>query len=153
MSTLTRASELPMRARTRRLTSFVTTGVVLALCVAEFINLSGRHTVGAESYGVLVAGVAVAAGIFSLGLLLSPQRRAIATAAVLLLWAIVVLGGIAGTYYHIVGVAPEYGPVDPRPRPIAAPLVFTLLGIVEGTALYFAQRVAGVRRALNREEE
>ncbi len=152
MSTLTRASELSMRARTRRLTLFVTTGVVLALSVAEFINLSGRHTVGAESYGLLVAGVAVAAGIFSLGLVLSPQRRVIATAAVLVLWAIVVLGGVAGTYYHIVGVAPEYGPVDPRPRPIAAPLVFTLLGIGGGTALFFGQRAA-IRRARNQEEE
>jgi hypothetical protein len=152
MSTLMQASEVSIRARTRRLTLFVTTGLVLALSVAEFINLSGRHTVGAESYGLLVAGVAVAAGTLSLGLVLSPQRRAIATAAVLVLWAIVALGGIAGTYYHIVGVAPEYGPVDPRPRPAAAPLVFTLLGTVGGAALFLAQRAA-IRRARNAEEE
>jgi hypothetical protein len=152
MSTLTQASEVSIRARTRRLTLFVTAGLALAVSVAEFINLSGRHTVGAESYGLLVAGVAIAAGIFSLGLLLSPQRRVIATAAVLVLWAIVALGGLAGTYYHIVGVAPEYGPVDPRPRPIAAPLVFTLLGVVGGTALFFGQRAA-IRRARNQEEE
>jgi hypothetical protein len=146
MSTLTQASEVSIRPRTRRLTLFVTTGLVLAVSVAEFINLSGRHTVGAESYGLLVAGVAIVAGIFSLGLVLSPQRRVIATAAVLVLWAIVALCGLAGTYYHIVGVAPEYGPVDPRPRPIAAPLVFTLLGVVGGTALFFGQRAA-IRRA------
>ena len=152
MSTLTQASEVSIRARTRRLTLFVTTGLVLALSVAEFINLSGRHTVGAESYGLLVAGVAVAAGIFSLGLVLSPQKRVIATAAVLVLWAIVALGGVAGSYYHIVGVAPEYGPVDPRPRPIAAPLVFTLLGTVGGTALFFGQRAA-IRRGRNPGEE
>jgi hypothetical protein len=152
MSTLTQASEVSIRARTRRLTLFVTTGLVLAVSVAEFINLSGRHTVGAESYGLLVAGVAVAAGILSLGLVLSPQKRVIATAAVLGLWVIVALGGVAGTYYHIEGVAPEYGPVDPRPRPIAAPLVFTLLGVVGGTALFFGQRPA-IRRARNREEE
>jgi hypothetical protein len=152
MSTLTQASEVSIRARTRRLTLFVSAGLALAVSVAEFINLSGRHTVGAESYGLLVAGVAIAAGIFSLGLLLSPQRRVIATAAVLVLWAIVALGGLAGTYYHIVGVAPEYGPVDPRPRPIAAPLVFTLLGVVGGTALFFGQRAA-IRRARNQEEE
>jgi hypothetical protein len=131
---------------------FVTTALVLALSVAEFINLSGRHTVGAESYGLLVSGGAVAAGIFSLGLVLSSQRRVIATAAVLVLWAIVALGGVAGTYYHIVGVAPEYGPVDPRPRPIAAPLVFTLFGTVGGTALLFGQWGAN-RRGRNQEEE
>jgi hypothetical protein len=152
MSTLTQASEVSIRARTRRLAIFVTTALVLALSVAEFINLSGRHMVGAESYGLLVAGAAVAAGIFSLGLVLSPRRRVIATAAVLVLWAIVALGGVAGTYYHIVGVAPEYGPVDPRPRPIAAPLVFTLLGVVGGTVLFFGQQAA-IRRARNQEEE
>jgi hypothetical protein len=152
MSTLTKARDVSVRARAGRFALFVTTGLVLALSVAEFINLSGRHTVGAESYGLLVAGVAVAAGILSLGLVLSPQRRIIATAAVLVLWAIVALGGLAGTYYHIVGVAPEYGPIDPRPRPIAAPLVFTLLGLVGGTALLFGQRAA-IRRTRNQEEE
>jgi hypothetical protein len=152
MSTLTQARHVSVRARVRRSAPFVTSALVLALSVAEFINLSGRHMVGSESYGLLVAGVAVAAGTFSLGLVLSPQRRVIATAAVLVLWAIVALGGVAGTYYHIVGVAPEYGPVDPRPRPIAAPLVFTLLGTVGGTALFFEQRAA-IRRARNQGEE
>jgi hypothetical protein len=152
MSTLTQASEASIRARAWRFGLFVTTALVLALSIAEFINLSGRHTVGAESYGLLVAGVAVAAGILSLGLVLSSRRHLIATAAVLVLWAIVVLGGVAGTYYHIVGVAPEYGPADPRPRPAAAPLVFTLLGTVGGAALFLAQR-AVILRARNPEEE
>jgi hypothetical protein len=131
---------------------FVTTALVLALSIAEFINLSGRHTVGAESYGLLVAGAAVVAGILSLGLVLSPQRRPIATAAVIVLWAIVALGGVAGTYYHVVGVASEYGPIDPRPRPIVAPLVFTVLGTVGGSALFFAQRAA-IRRTPDQHEE
>jgi hypothetical protein len=152
MSTLTQASEVSIRARTRRFALFVTTALVLALSVAEFINLSGRHTLGAESYGLLVAGVAVAAGIFSLGLVLSSQRRVIASAAVLVLWAIVALGGLAGTYYHIAGVAPEYGPVDPRPRPMAAPLIFTALGLVGGAVLFYGQR-AGIPRAHDEEEE
>jgi hypothetical protein len=151
MSTVTQARAVSIRARAGRFALFVTSGLVLALSVAEFINLSGRHTVGAESYGLLVAGVAVVAGIFSLGLTLSSQRRVIAAAAVLVLWAIVALGGVAGTYYHIVGVAPEYGPVDPRPRPVGAPLVFTLLGTVGGTALFFGQRAAN-RRTSNRGE-
>jgi hypothetical protein len=152
MSTLLQQSDVSVRARAGRFALFVTTALVLAMSVAEFINLSGRHTVGAESYGLLVAGVAVAAGIFSLGLVLSPQRRAIATAAVLVLWAIVAIGGVAGAYYHAVGVAPEYGPVDPRPRPIAAPLVFTLLGTVGGTTLFFGKR-AGIRRVRTEEGE
>jgi hypothetical protein len=152
MSTLAQHSEVSVRARAGRFALFVTSALVLALSVAEFINLSGRHTVGTETYGLLIAGVAVAAGIFSFGLLLSSRRHLIATAAVLVLWAIVVLGGVVGTYYHIVGVAPEYGPVDPRPRPLAAPLVFTLLGIVGGTALLLAQRFA-LRRSRNQDEE
>ena len=152
MSAVTQQSDVSVRAQAGQSALFVTTALVLALSVAEFINLSGRHMVGAESYGLLVAGAAVTAGICSLGLLLSPQRRVIATAAMLVLWAIVALGGVAGTYYPIVGVAPEYGPVDPRPRPVAAPLVFTLLGVVGGTALFIGQRAA-IRRARNQNEE
>ena len=151
MSTLTQQSDVSVRGRAGRFALLVTITLVLALSVAEFINLSGRHMVGAESYGLVVAGVAVAGGILSLGLVLSP-RPVIATAVVLVLWAIVTLGGVAGTYFPIVGVAPEYGPVDPRPRPIAAPLVFTLLGLVGGAALLLGQRAA-TRRARNHEEE
>ena len=143
MSTITHAGGDALRARARRAVLFVTTAVVLALSVAEFVNLSGRHTVGPETYGLLVAGLAAAAGILSLALTLSSQRRRIATVAVLVLWAIVALGGLAGTYYHLVGVAPEYGPVDPRPRPPLAPLMFTVLGAVGGAALVLGQRPAG----------
>jgi hypothetical protein len=152
MSTLTQRSDDSVRVRAARFAPFVTVALVLALSVAEFINLSGRHMVGAESYGLLVAGFAVGAGILSLGLVLSPRRRAIATAVVLVLWAIVALGGVAGAYYHLVGVAPEYGPVDPRPRPIAAPLVFTFLGLVGGVALFLRQRATG-RRSHGQEKE
>jgi hypothetical protein len=152
MSTLTQQRDLSTRARAERYAPFVAIALVLAWSVAEFVNLSGRHTVGPETYGVLVAGLAVAAGVVSLGLELSPRQWTIATVAVLVLWAIVALGGIAGTYYHIVGVAPEYGPIDPRPRPFGAPLVFTLIGIVGGTALFYGRRAAS-RRARNQEEE
>jgi len=152
MSTLTQQRDVSLRTRVERFAPFVAIAVVLALSVAEFVNLSGRHTVGAESYGLLVAGLAVAAGILSLGLVLSPQKWAVATIAVLVLWAIVALGGIAGTYYHIVGVAPEYSPIDPRPRPILAPLIFTLYGLVGGSALFFGSRAVN-RRARNPEEE
>jgi hypothetical protein len=152
MSTLTQQRDLSLQARAERFAPFVAIALVLALSVAEFVNLSGRHTIGAESYALLVAGLAVAAGILSLGLVLSPQKWAIATIAVLVVWGIVALGGIAGTYYHIVGVAPEYSPIDPRPRPALAPLVFTLYGLIGGSALFFGSRTAN-RRARNPEEE
>ena len=152
MSTLTQQRDVSFRARAEQFAPFIATALVLALSVAEFVNLSGRHTVGAETYGLLVAGLAVAAGILSLGLVLSPEKWTIAAVAVFVLWVIVALGGIAGTYYHIVGVAPEYGPIDPRTRPIAAPLVFTLIGIVGGTALFLGRRAAS-RRASKQGEE
>lgn len=151
MSVLTESSDVALRARLARGTVFVTIALVLALSVAEFINLAGRHTVGLESYGLLVAGIAVAAGIFSLGLVVTSQRRLIATAAVLVLWAIVALGGIAGAYYHMVGVSPDHGPVDPRPRPVPAPLIFTVLAVVGGSALLMGHGAR--RRAGNPGEE
>ena len=143
MSTLTQPGELPVRARAWRALLFVTAAVVLALSVAEFVNLLNRHMVGAETYGLLVAGLAVAAGILSLGLILADRRRLIATTAVLVLWAIVAIGGLAGAYYHAAGVDPKYSAVDPRPRPVAAPLIFTAIGIVGAAALVAAQRAAG----------
>jgi hypothetical protein len=81
----------------------------------------------------------VAAGS-NIGLLRSPRVRVIATGAVLVLWAVVALGGIAGTIAHLVGPVPGHGPIDLRPRPIAAPLVFALLGSVGAAALFFGQR-------------
>jgi hypothetical protein len=60
--------------------------------------------------------------------------------AVLVVWAVVALGGIAGTVAHVVGPPIGEGPVDARPRPIPAPLVFTLLGLVGGAALLLGQR-------------
>lgn len=139
MSTITHEGGATFSVRARRWATFITIAVVLALSVAEFINLLGRHTVGVEWYGVLVAGLAVAAGIFSLSLVFA-KPRTLATLAVLTLWVVVGLGGLAGTYYHAVGVSPEYGPVDARPRPAAAPLIFTALALVGGAALFIGQR-------------
>jgi hypothetical protein len=45
-----------------------------------------------------------------------------------------------------------HGPVDLRPRPIAAPLIFTLLGLAGGAALFFGQR-ARIRRGPERGKE
>lgn len=152
MSTLTHLGGASVRARAGRWAMLATAALVLALSVTEFVNLIGRHTIGAEIYGLLVAGAAVAAGICAFGLLVSRQRRVLATTAVLVLWAVVALGGVAGTYYHLVGVAAEYGPVDPRPRPVPAPLVFTLLGIAGGTVLFFGKREL-TRRSPTHDEE
>jgi hypothetical protein len=70
----------------------------------------------------------------------SKQRRLWATVAVLILWSVVALGGLAGTVAHIIGPVAGHGPIDLRPRPIPAPLIFTLLGLAGGAALWFGRR-------------
>jgi 4-amino-4-deoxy-L-arabinose transferase-like glycosyltransferase len=131
--------------RTRRWVSIIVTSLVLAWSVVEVISLLGRHTTGPELYGVLVAAIAVATGVLSLALVTSNRQRVLATAAALVLWAFVAIGGIAGSYAHIVGAPANEGPVDPRPRPIAAPLIFTGLGLVGGAALFYGQRLGAAR--------
>jgi hypothetical protein len=126
--------------RTRRRVSILAAIVVLAWSIVELVDLLSRHTTGPELYGVLVAGVAVAAGVLNLALLRSKQRRLWATVAVLILWSVVALGGLAGTVAHIIGPLAGHGPIDLRPRPIPAPLIFTLLALAGGAALWFGQR-------------
>jgi 4-amino-4-deoxy-L-arabinose transferase-like glycosyltransferase len=127
----------------RRGVSLVVTLVVLAWSTTELISLAVKHTTGPELYGVLVATTAVITGAFSLVLLASARKRMLASAAVLVLWAVVAIGGLAGTVAHVVGPGTGHGPVDPRPRPIVAPLIFTALGLVGGAALFFGQRANG----------
>jgi hypothetical protein len=69
-----------------------------------------------------------------------PAVAAVATVVVLSLFAVVALGGIAGTIAHVVGPVAGHGPVDLRPRPMVAPLVFTLLGAAGATALVRGRR-------------
>ena len=138
--------------RTRRRIWFLTALVVLGWSIVELVSLLSRHTTGPELYGVLVASVAVVAGVLNLALLRSGQRRLWATVAVLILWTIVALGGLAGTVAHIIGPVAGHDPIDPRPRPIAAPLIFTLLGLAGGAALWFGQR-RGARPAYELREE
>jgi hypothetical protein len=114
--------------------------VVLGWSIKSTVTLALVHITGAEVYGVLTAALATAAAVANLALLRSPRVRIIATSAVLLLWAVVALGGIAGTIAHLVGPMPGHGPIDLRPRPIVAPLVFTLLGFVGAAALTLGQR-------------
>jgi hypothetical protein len=125
--------------------------VVLGWSLVELVGLAGRHTVGAEIYGVLVAALAAVAGGLSVALLASTRRRVVASAAVLLLWAVVALGGVAGVVAHVVGPSPGHGPVDARPRPVAAPLIFTVLGVVGGAALYIGQRTGSRIRGSDRD--
>lgn len=136
--------------RTRRRVWILTAIVVLGWSIVELVSLLSRHTTGPELYGVGVACLAVAAGVLNLALLRSEQRRLWATVAVFVLWGVVALGGIAGTVAHIVGPVAGHGPIDLRPRPIPAPLIFTLLGLTGGAALWFGQRHGA---AVERREE
>jgi hypothetical protein len=126
--------------------------VVLGWSVDYTLTLAVVHNTGAELYGVLTAALSTTAAIATLVLLRSPRTRIVATSAVLVLWTIVALGGIAGTIAHVVGPVPGHGLVDLRPRPVAAPLVFTLLGSVGAAALTFGQR-ARTRAAASSEKE
>lgn len=114
--------------------------VVLGWSIDYTVTLAVVHNTGAELYGVLTAVLSTAAAAANLVLLRSPRLRSIATAAALFLWLIVALGGVAGTIAHLIGPVPGHGPIDLRPRPITAPLVFTLLGTVGAAALVLGQR-------------
>lgn len=140
MSTLTQTATAWARWVTRRRVAIILALAVLGWSLVELASLVFNHTVGPEVYGILAAALAVGAAAADVALLWSAGSRKLATAAVLVLWAIVALGGIAGTYYHVVGMAPEYGPVDPRSRPALAPLVFTALALVGAASLFFGQR-------------
>ena len=75
------------------------TVVVLVSSTGELIDLaSSSARCGPEVYGVAVAAVTVVAGVLSLALLWSTRGRALATTAVLVLWAVIAIGGVAGTW-------------------------------------------------------
>ncbi len=114
--------------------------VVLGWSIDYTVTLAVVHNTGAELYGVLTAAISTGAAAANLALLRSPRARRIATGVVLLLWTVVALAGLAGTIAHVIGPVPGHGPMDLRPRPIAAPLVFTLLGTVGAAALALGQR-------------
>ena len=113
---------------------------VLVWSIKYTVTLALAHNTGPELYGVLVAALSAAAAAANLALLRSSRVQIAATAAVLVLWAVIALGGVGGTVAHIVGPVPGHGPVDLRPRPVAAPLIFTLLGCVGAAALSLGQR-------------
>ena len=133
------------RGRTRHRVALVATVVVFGWSVVELVSLAFTHTTGPELYGLLVAALSVGAAALSLLLLRSDERRLRYVLPLIGLWAVVALGGIAGSIAHVIGPVAGHGPVDPRPRPVAAPLIFTLLGLVGGAALWFGQRPAAAR--------
>jgi hypothetical protein len=126
--------------------------VVLGWSIKYTISLGLTHTTGPEMYGVLTAVLAVGAAVSNLVVLRSGRMHLAVIVPILALWALIALAGIAGTIAHIVGPVPGHGPIDLRPRPIPAPLVFTVLGVVGGTALLLGRRMA-VRRTRTNEEE
>jgi hypothetical protein len=137
----TRNARAGGHGRTRRRVALLVAIVVLGWSIVELANLVFTHTTGAELYGVLVAVLAVTAAAITLALLRSGEPRFWLTVAVLVVWTAIAIGGLAGVAAHIVGPVAGHGPVDARPRPIAAPLIFTLLGVVDGAALFFGQRL------------
>ncbi|HEX5014202.1 MAG TPA: hypothetical protein VFV72_08590 [Candidatus Limnocylindrales bacterium] len=142
----TAAYRAPLIAASRRSALWLGVSVVVfAWSTVEFVSLLTRHTTGAELYGVLVAALAVVAGALTVYLVASTRRRVFATWAVIALWGFIALGGLAGVVAHVVGPVPGHGPVDTRPRPIPAPLIFTVLGAVGGVAVHRGQRATGGR--------
>jgi hypothetical protein len=125
--------------------------VVLGWSLKYLVSLGLTHTTGPELYGVLTAALSTGAAAANVAQLRSPRPLVLVTIAVLVLWAVIALAGIAGTVAHIVGPVPGHGPTDLRPRPIPAPLIFTLLGLVGGSALFSGQRAAGRRVHTNEE--
>jgi hypothetical protein len=128
----------------RRWVPLAVSVVVLGWSVVELIGLvQTGHTIGPELYGILVAVLAVGAAVASVALLASRRRRDIAAAVVVIVWTVIALGGVAGAVAHAMGPVPGHGPVDDRPRPAGAPLVFTALGLIGGSALASGSRRRG----------
>ncbi len=130
----------------RRFAALVVTVLVLGFCATYLIRLAPTHTVGAEIYGVLVAGVATATALASLAILATGQRSSLATALVLGLWLVIAVAGVAGVAAHVIGPVAGHGPVDDRARPVAAPLIFTVLGVIGAVALYVGRARRGAAR-------
>lgn len=112
----------------------VRTIVTLAAAAASAVLLavmSVDHLVGGEVEGVLVAGLATAAGLLALWSIRHDGAR---RRLVVVLWLAVAVGGGIGYADH--GVPPHPGrPVlDDRPRPPFAPLVFTVIGLAGAAA-------------------
>ena len=119
---------------------------VLGWSLKYLVSLGLTHTTGPELYGVLAAALAAGAAGSNLVVLRSARPQVLLAAALLGLWAVIGLAGVGGTIAHVIGPVAGHGPVDLRPRPIAAPMIFTLLALVGGAALLIGERAA-IRRS------
>ncbi len=133
--------ELGRTARGRG--ALIASVALLGWSLVEMVNLAVVHNTGPELYGVLAAVLAVVAAAANLVLLRSSRTPGPAVVAVVALWGLIALAGVAGTIAHIVGPVAGHGPVDLRPRPVMAPLVFTLFGAVGVTTLVLGLRTRG----------
>lgn len=122
--------------------ALIASAALFAWSAVELVSLAQRHTTGAEIYGLLVAGLAVVAAAGNLWLLWSNDRRTWLVIALGIVWGVIALGGVAGVVAHIVGPVAGHGPVDVRPRPVSAPLVFTAMGAAGALALWLGRRPA-----------
>jgi hypothetical protein len=125
---------------------------VLGWSLKYLVSLGLTHTTGPELYGVLTAALAAGAAGSNLVILRSTRPQLLLAAILLGLWALVAIGGVGGTIAHIVGPVAGHGPMDLRPRPVAAPLIFSLLGLVGGAALVLGAR-ARIRMTTASEQE
>jgi hypothetical protein len=118
------------------------TFAVTGWSIKYLVGMSLTHTTGPEIYGVLTAVVAVGAGVASVAVQRRRPASVVAVGAVIAVFALVALAGLGGTIAHVIGPVGGHGPIDPRPRPVAAPLVFTVLGTAGGFAALLANRAA-----------
>jgi hypothetical protein len=124
----------------RQRAALIASVALLIWAVVELVSLVQRHTTGPEIYGLMVAALAVVAAAGNLWLLRSTERRTWYLVALGVVWAVIALGGAAGVVAHIVGPTAGHGPVDLRPRPLGAPLVFTAMGAAGALALWLGRR-------------
>src|SRR5512143_1704872 len=89
--------------------SLLVSVVVLGWSIDYTVTLALVHNAGPELYGVLVAALSTAAAVANLVLLRAPRVRLVVGAAVVVLWAVVAFGGIAGTIAHVIGPVPGHG--------------------------------------------
>jgi hypothetical protein len=132
-----------MSPNPRQRAALIASAALFIWAAVELVSLLQRHTTGPEIYGLVVAALAAIAAAGNVWFLRSNERRAWYVVALIVVWVVIALGGVAGVVAHIVGPVADHGPVDVRPRPISAPLVFTAMGAVGALALWLGRRVAG----------
>jgi hypothetical protein len=129
-----------MSPNARQRAALIASAALFIWAAVELVSLVQRHTTGPEIYGLVVAALAAIAAAGNVWFLRSNECRTWYVVALMVVWVVIALGGVAGVVAHIVGPVAGHGPVDVRPRPISAPLVFTAMGAVGAIALWFGRR-------------